>query len=163
MNKGHLGAQRHCGHIRNRQSRYLIGGTWRLSSLKFISVVQTEFLVPILTTEIEKKLFEKMTVRTLTVGKNFFLDFFGRPWYKTDGFKKTQKKIFFEPKGHFRSFFRKNFQSTITSGRFQVDPENSSPQVERCQKVISSENNSNHDVHQIYHFLSNHHRDSDDP
>ena len=32
-----LAAQRHCGHIRNRQSRYLIGGTWRLPSLKLVT------------------------------------------------------------------------------------------------------------------------------
>ena len=36
-------------------------------------------------------------------------------------------KIFFEPKGHFRTFFRKKNLSTIMNGQFHVDPENLSP------------------------------------
>ena len=39
---------------------------------------------------------------------------------------KNLKKIF-EPEGHFRTFFRKKFLSTITSGKFYVDPENLNP------------------------------------
>ena len=54
-------------------------------------------------------------------------------------------KIFFEPEGHFRTFFRKNFLSTMTSGKFYVDPEILSPQVKKGQVVIWSENNPTHD------------------
>ena len=59
---------------------------------------------------------------------------------------KKLKKKFFEPEGHFRTFFRKIFLSTITSGKFYVDPENLNAWVKWGQNVISSENNSSHDV-----------------
>ena len=68
-----------------------------------------------------------MNESDLSARKIFFLDFFGRLWRKTDGFKKPRKNFFFEPKGHFRSFFRKFFVSMITSGKFCIDPENLSP------------------------------------
>ena len=40
---------------------------------------------------------------------------------------KKLKKNFFEPEGHFRTFFRKIFLSTMTIGKFYVDPEILSP------------------------------------
>ena len=57
--------------------------------------------------------------------------------------RKNKKK--FEPKGHFRTFFRKNFLFAIISGQFHVDPENLSPWVEWGQILIPSGNNSTYD------------------
>ena len=51
---------------------------------------------------------------------------------------------YIEPKGHFRTFFRKKFLS-IMNGQFHVDPEILSPWVKRGQEVIWSEHNPNHD------------------
>jgi len=69
-----------------------------------------ENLENILPAKIVKKTFEKMSERTLSA-QNFF-------WYifSDIGVQKRLKKHF-EPKGHFWTFFRKNFWFTILSGK----------------------------------------------
>ena len=58
--------------------------------------------------------------------KNFWY-FFRAPVIRKEMFQKNYSKFFFEPKGHFRTFFRKIFLSTMTSGKFYVDPKIFSP------------------------------------
>ena len=78
--------------------------------------------------------------------KKIFFRFFRSSVVQNGRFRKNlEKKFFSSRKGHFRSFFRKIFLSMIIRGQLYVDPENSSPQVERGQTLLRSENKSNHD------------------
>ena len=47
--------------------------------------------------------------------------------YPGNFYNLKRSKNFFEPKGHFQTFFRKKFLFTIMSGQFHVDPEIMSP------------------------------------
>ena len=68
------------------------------------------------------KFLKKLPIGPLRLEKKF-ARFFRSSVVQNGRFRKTLAKFFFfEPKGHFGSFFRKNFLSTMTSGKFQVDP-----------------------------------------
>ena len=52
----------------------------------------------------------------------------------------------YDLKGHFRTFYRKKFLSTIINGQFHVGPEILSRWVKRGQEVIWSDNNPTHNL-----------------